>query len=68
MLIEMQGGVHESSAGSAMSPAEKMDCFLPSLAGLVTCGRPESSVKTLGYYQNVPAGQNITGKAVYYAY
>jgi hypothetical protein len=34
----------------------------------VTCDRPEPSVETLGYYQNVPTGQNIIGKAVYYSY
>jgi hypothetical protein len=33
MYIEMQGGVHQSSAGSAVGLAEIIDGFLPSLIG-----------------------------------
>jgi hypothetical protein len=63
MFIEMSRGIHESSARSDISLAEKIDRFLPSLSGLTTYGLPEPSVETLGYYQIVPTGQNIAGRS-----
>jgi hypothetical protein len=58
MFIEMQGGVQESNTESAISMAEIIDCFLPSLSGLVTCGRPEPSIETLGYSRLSGGTQN----------